>query len=121
MEQRKGVRADSPDSPRPFVVRALLLAGTTAGKELRRTRRHDMNQDILQGKWNELKGRVKETWGKLTSDDLDKIDGNTERLLGVLQQRYGYARDKAEAEFNRFTSAQGSSWTATKSKSTTSY
>ena len=77
-----------------------------------------MNQDILQGKWKELKGRVKETWGKLTDDDLDKIDGHSDRLIGVLQQRYGYARDKAEAELNRFTSAQGSSWTATKSKTT---
>jgi uncharacterized protein YjbJ (UPF0337 family) len=62
-----------------------------------------MNKDILQGKWREMKGRVKEQWGKLTDDDLSQIDGNSERLLGVLQQRYGYARDKAEEEYTRFT------------------
>jgi uncharacterized protein YjbJ (UPF0337 family) len=62
-----------------------------------------MNKDILQGKWREMKGRVKEQWGKLTDDDLSQIDGNSERLLGVLQQRYGYARDRAEEEYKRFT------------------
>ena len=62
-----------------------------------------MNKDILQGKWRELKGKVKEQWGRLTDDDPDKIDGKSEQLLGLLQQRYGYARDKAEEEYKRFT------------------
>jgi len=62
-----------------------------------------MNKDILQGKWREMKGKVKEQWGKLTDDDLDKIDAKSEQLLGLLQQRYGYARDKAEEEYKRFT------------------
>ena len=62
-----------------------------------------MNTDILQGKWREMKGKVKEQWGKLTDDDLDKIEGKSEQLLGLLQQRYGYARDKAEEEYKRFT------------------
>jgi uncharacterized protein YjbJ (UPF0337 family) len=62
-----------------------------------------MNKDIMQGKWREMKGKVKEQWGKLTDDDLDKIDGKSEQLLGLLQQRYGYARDKAEEEYKRFT------------------
>jgi len=62
-----------------------------------------MNKDIMQGKWREMKGRVKQQWGKLTDDDLTQIDGNSERLLGMLQQRYGYARDKAEEEYKRFT------------------
>ncbi len=62
-----------------------------------------MNKDILQGKWREMKGKVKEQWGKLTDDDLDKIDGKSEQLLGLLQQRYGYARDEAEEEYKRFT------------------
>ncbi len=62
-----------------------------------------MNKDIMQGKWKEMKGKVKEQWGKLTDDDLDKIEGKSEQLLGLLQQRYGYAREKAEEEYNRFT------------------
>jgi uncharacterized protein YjbJ (UPF0337 family) len=62
-----------------------------------------MNKDVLQGKWRETKGKVKEQWGKLTDDDLDRIEGRSEQLLGLLQQRYGYARDKAEEEYRRFT------------------
>jgi uncharacterized protein YjbJ (UPF0337 family) len=60
-----------------------------------------MNKDILQGKRRELKGRVKEQWGKLTDDDLDRIEAQTERLVGLLQQRYGYAKEKAEQEYKR--------------------
>jgi len=62
-----------------------------------------MNKDIMQGKWKEMKGKVKEQWGKLTDDDLDRIEGKSEQLVGLLQQRYGYARDKAEEEYKRFT------------------
>jgi uncharacterized protein YjbJ (UPF0337 family) len=61
-----------------------------------------MNRDILEGKWTEMKGKVKEQWGKLTDDDLDRAEGRAERLIGLLQQRYGYARDEAEQEYNRF-------------------
>jgi uncharacterized protein YjbJ (UPF0337 family) len=60
-----------------------------------------MNKDILQGKRRELKGLVKEQWGKLTDDDLDRIEGHAERLVGLLQQRYGYAKEKAEQEYGR--------------------
>jgi uncharacterized protein YjbJ (UPF0337 family) len=60
-----------------------------------------MNKDILQGKRRELKGLVKEQWGKLTDDDLDRIEGHAERLVGLLQQRYGYAKEKAEQEYKR--------------------
>jgi uncharacterized protein YjbJ (UPF0337 family) len=61
-----------------------------------------MNKDVMQGKWREMKGKVKEQWGKLTDDDLDKIEGTSDQLLGLLQQRYGYAREKAEEEYKRF-------------------
>ncbi len=61
-----------------------------------------MNEDVLKGKWNELKGRVKENWGKLTDDDLTAVEGKKEKLLGILQQKYGYAKDKAEQEYNSF-------------------
>ena len=60
-----------------------------------------MNKDILQGKRRELKGLLREQWGKLTDDDLDRIEGQAERLVGLLQQRYGYAKEKAEQEYTR--------------------
>jgi uncharacterized protein YjbJ (UPF0337 family) len=58
-----------------------------------------MNEDILKGKWQEIKGRIKEKWGKLTDNDLGEIEGNGEKLLGLLQKKYGYIRDKAEPEY----------------------
>lgn len=54
--------------------------------------------DILAGNWKQLHGQVKEWWGNLTDDDLTKIDGKRENLVGVLQTRYGYAKEKAETE-----------------------
>jgi uncharacterized protein YjbJ (UPF0337 family) len=57
-----------------------------------------MNQDTLNGQWTQLKGQVREQWGKLTSDDLDQIQGRTEQLVGKIQQRYGIARDEAEKQ-----------------------
>jgi len=57
-----------------------------------------MHSDILEGKWLQIRGRVKEWWGKLTDDDLDKIEGKRDRLVGALQEKYGYAKRKAEEE-----------------------
>jgi uncharacterized protein YjbJ (UPF0337 family) len=61
-----------------------------------------MNRDILQGKWTELKGKVKKQWGKLTNDDLDVIEGSSEELIGRLQKTYGYGREEAEREVDEF-------------------
>lgn len=61
-----------------------------------------MNWDVIQGKWKEFKGQVKQQWGELTNDDLDHIDGRREELVGRLQQRYGYAKDEAEREIDQF-------------------
>jgi uncharacterized protein YjbJ (UPF0337 family) len=61
-----------------------------------------MNKDVFEGKWHEMKGKVKEQWGKLTDDDLDRAEGKGEQLIGLLQKRYGYARDRAEQEYKRF-------------------
>jgi len=58
-----------------------------------------MNEDILKGKWQEITGRVKEKWGKLTDNDLIEIEGKGEKLLGLLRKRYGYIREKAEPEY----------------------
>lgn len=63
-----------------------------------------MNTDILQGKWRQMKGEIQNQWGKLTNDDLDRVEGNAEKLAGVLQERYGYERDEAEREVNTFLS-----------------
>ena len=60
--------------------------------------------DVLFGKWHELKGQVRQQWGKLTDDDLLKLSGKTEELSGVLQQRYGYDKAKAETEINNWLS-----------------
>jgi len=66
-----------------------------------------MNKDLFQGKWHEVKGKIKEKWGKLTDDDLTEINGKKEALLGKLQSSYGYAKDKAEKELCDFEKACG--------------
>ncbi len=58
-------------------------------------------QDILTGKWNEMKGNVRNWWGQLTDNDIEEIKGNRDRLIGKLQQRYGWSRMKAEEEVDR--------------------
>jgi uncharacterized protein YjbJ (UPF0337 family) len=60
-----------------------------------------MNSDVFAGKWKQAKGQVKEWWGKLTDDDLACVEGNREKLVGVLQERYGYAKERAEQEIDR--------------------
>jgi len=57
-----------------------------------------MNWDTIKGNWTQLKGAVREQWGDLTDDDIDRIEGNREQLVGRLQERYGYMRDQAERE-----------------------
>ena len=54
------------------------------------------NKPYLKGKWNEYKGKIKEKWGDLTDDDLDRAEGERDQLVGAIQQRYG--ESKAEAE-----------------------
>ena len=61
-----------------------------------------MNKDQLEGKWEELKGQVKEKWGKFTNDDLMVIHGQTDQLLGKLRERYGYTAEQAGREFKAF-------------------
>jgi uncharacterized protein YjbJ (UPF0337 family) len=60
-----------------------------------------MNQDIISGKWKQMRGQVKQWWGKLTDDDLDRIDGAMDRLAGTLQERYGWEREEAEREIQK--------------------
>jgi len=62
-----------------------------------------MNNDIFDGKWKQVRGEVKVWWGKLTDDDLDKVEGNYEKLVGLLQEKYGYTREQAEEEWEKRT------------------
>ncbi len=57
-----------------------------------------MNRDDLQGKWKQLKGSVKEKWGRLTDDDINIVEGKYDQLIGKIQERYGIARDEAERQ-----------------------
>lgn len=59
-------------------------------------------QDILAGKWHELKGKIKTQWGKLTDDDVTVMSGRMEELSGSLQKRYGYDKARAESEIARW-------------------
>jgi uncharacterized protein YjbJ (UPF0337 family) len=61
-----------------------------------------MNWDQIRGKWNQMKGSVKEQWGKLTNDDLDRIAGQKDKLVGLIQERYGIEREKAEKEVDEW-------------------
>lgn len=51
-----------------------------------------MQEDILKGKWKQIKGDVKKAWGRLTDDDIQRIEGSRDKLAGILQERYGYTR-----------------------------
>jgi len=55
-----------------------------------------MNEDILKGNWKQFAGKVKAKWGKLTDDEIRESEGNSEYLVGKLQERYGLAKDQAE-------------------------
>jgi len=61
-----------------------------------------MNWDQIQGNWKEIKGKVKSKWAKLTDDDLMLIQGKKDQLSGVLQQRYGLAKEDAERQLDDF-------------------
>ena len=64
-----------------------------------------MNRDIIGGNWKQLKGQMQAKWGDLTNDDFDVAEGNAEYLSGRLQERYGWAKDRAEKEVRDFQDA----------------
>ena len=61
-----------------------------------------MNWDQIQGNWKQVSGKVRETWGKLTDDELTRIAGKRDQLIGVIQNRYGIAKEEAEKQVRRF-------------------
>ena len=60
-----------------------------------------MNKDIVEGKWKQMKGEAKSWWGKLTDDDLDRAAGKFDVLTGMLQEKYGYSRERAANEIDK--------------------
>jgi uncharacterized protein YjbJ (UPF0337 family) len=62
-----------------------------------------MNNNIFEGKWKQIRGQAKVWWGKLTDDDLEKVGGHYDKLIGVLQEKYGYTQQQAEEEVTKRT------------------
>lgn len=71
-----------------------------------------MNDDTFAGQWKQMRGALKSWWGTLTDDDFEKIGGEKDKLIGVIQERYGYSRERAQNEvdrrFNEYAVAGGS-------------
>jgi uncharacterized protein YjbJ (UPF0337 family) len=65
-----------------------------------------MNWDRIEGEWKQLRGKIREQWGKLTDDDLDRIAGKRDQLVGKVQERYGIARDEAERQIDEWSEDQ---------------
>lgn len=61
-----------------------------------------MNKDIIQGNWKEVKGKLKQHWGKFTDNDITELKGSVEEISGLLQKRYGYQKDQAKKEIDNF-------------------
>jgi uncharacterized protein YjbJ (UPF0337 family) len=66
-----------------------------------------MNDDIIKGKWHEVKGKVKKQWGKLTDDDVATMKGSYEELEGRLQKSYGYSKDEVKKQIKEFVDDNG--------------
>ena len=60
-----------------------------------------MNTDMFEGRWRQMRGELRSWWGKLTDDDFEKIAGKKDRLIGMLQEKYGYTRQTAQQEVDR--------------------
>ncbi|MBK1873012.1 MULTISPECIES: CsbD family protein [Marinobacter] len=64
-----------------------------------------MNKDIIEGNWKQLKGKVRENWGKLTDDDLDEIAGRRDHFIGKVQEKYGTTKEDAMREWEKLTNS----------------
>ncbi len=65
-----------------------------------------MNTDIFEGNWKQFKGEVQKQWGKLTDDQFDQIEGSRDKLIGIIQESYGVARDDAEKQVKEWEKSQ---------------
>jgi len=57
-----------------------------------------MNKEILAGNWKQIRGEIRARWGELTDDELDQSQGNLEKLAGIIQERYGLAKEQAQEQ-----------------------
>jgi uncharacterized protein YjbJ (UPF0337 family) len=71
-------------------------------------RRRTMNDDIFKGKWKQLRGQIQQKWGDLTNDDLDRMQGTQTEFEGLLQERYGYTKERAKQEVDNLLKASES-------------
>lgn len=65
-----------------------------------------MNWDIIKGNWKQMIGAVHKEWGELTEDEILEVAGDRKQLMGLLQERYGLAKDEAERQLDAFVAAQ---------------
>ncbi|MFB6328248.1 hypothetical protein HA42_02965 [Pantoea deleyi] len=69
-----------------------------------------MNEDRIGGNWKQFKGKVKEKWGDLTDDDMTVVEGKRDQLVGKIQERYGYEKDRAEKEVKDWEDSNKYQW-----------
>lgn len=69
-----------------------------------------MNWDRIEGNWKQIAGRAKSQWGKLTDDELDVVGGKRDQLAGLIQERYGVAKDDAEKQLAKWQDEVKDSW-----------
>ena len=60
-----------------------------------------VNRDVMEGKWQQVKGSIKERWGELTDDDWKRAEGKTDRLAGIIQEKYGHGKEDVQRELDR--------------------
>lgn len=68
-----------------------------------------MNWDQIEGKWKQAKGAVKQKWGKLTDDDLDVVNGQKDKLVGKIQERYGISKEEAQKQIDGWNYSEAAS------------
>ena len=61
-----------------------------------------MNWDTIKGDWKNFKGKIRDRWGRFTDDELDQVQGRREQFEGLLQKKYGMARDEAQRQLDEF-------------------
>jgi uncharacterized protein YjbJ (UPF0337 family) len=86
--------------PGPVHARDCLLQSTGSAGAIPIGGGIRMNWDMVEGNWKQMKGKMREKWGKLTDDDWNAIAGKKDQFIGKLQERYGYSRDQAESDYN---------------------
>ncbi|MCG6898223.1 MAG: CsbD family protein [Thiocapsa sp.] len=66
-----------------------------------------MNWDEIKGQWHQIKGAIRAKWGELTDDEIEELDGNREKMVGKIQEKYGVAKDEAEKQVDEWTKSHG--------------